>query len=557
MLSIAQLPKIHTGVAGFDELTMGGLPAGRSTLICGGPGCGKTLFATTFLVNGAVLYDEPGVLVSFEERPGDLVVNAASLGCDLSALIAGKKIVIDHVRIERNEIAENGEFDLEGLFLRIDCAVRSIGAKRVVLDTVETLFAGFTDAALIRSELRRLFGWMKDRGLTSVITAETGGAGQLTRHGLEEYVADCVILLDNRVHDQVTTRRVRVIKYRGSSHGADEYPFLIDGEGITVMPELSPGVTWPAVTDIFPTGIAGLDGMFQKNGLYRGSSILLSGGPGSGKTTIGTHFIDAACARGERCLFFGFEEGANEYTRNASSVGINLDRWIKADLLRLDVVRPNFYGLEGHLARMSRECAAFDPAMVVIDPISSFFGSDPNVQGALLRILNLLKSKGTTALFTSLQGFEASHDHGLCSLMDTWIKLVDVESDGERNHVLYIMKARGLSHSNQMREYRTTNAGVRLMTAYSGPNGIVTGAASLTQKAREQATATDRQDEVEWRRRVTLRKRETLISQIGSLAAELQMLEDKATKVQEQDITCEVDFAGSSRNLRVHPTTAQ
>jgi circadian clock protein KaiC len=555
MTPLVLLSKAPTGIVGFDEITAGGLPAGRSTLVCGGAGCGKTLFAATFLMNGALHLDEPGLFMSFEEREVDLAVNVASLGYDVPALVVAKKLIIDHVQVEPSEIEENGEYDLEGLFLRIDYAVSSIGAKRVVLDTIETLFAGFSKVTLIRAELRRLFGWLKDHELTTVITGESGSGGLLTRHGLEEYVADCVVVLDNRVHEQTTTRRLRVMKYRGSAHGTDEYPFLIDREGITVFPPTSPQMSWPALTDIISTGIPTLDEMFHKRGLYRGSSILVSGGAGAGKTTMGSHFLNAACERGERCLFFGFEEGPNEHSRNALSVGIDLKKWTELGLLRMDVVRPNLYGLEMHLARIYETVEKFKPSLVIVDPISSFFGNISEVHGALLRILNVLKSSGTTALFTSLQGFGTSMDDSLSSLMDTWIKLVDVEANGERNHVLYVIKARGLSHSNQVREYRTTDVGIELINAYIGSDGVLTGAARLTQEARENAAVAERQNEVERRQREIVRQREMLISQITVLQVALEEKDNEAAKLLKQNDTRVEGLAISNRELNAYRAT--
>jgi circadian clock protein KaiC len=548
-ISTIILPKAPTGISGFDEITLGGLPAGRSTLICGGAGCGKTLFATTFLVQGVLQFNEPGVFISFEEREEDLSANFASLGYDLTELVNTGKLVIDHVRVERSEFEENGEYDLEGLFLRIDFAVSSIGARRVVLDTVETLFSGFTNAALIRAELRRLFGWMKDRGLTAIVTGERGPDGMLTRQGLEEYVADCVILLDNRVKDQITTRRLRVMKYRGSAHGADEYPFLIDSDGISVLPASSPVHSSPVSSEILSTGIEGLDDMFQKRGLYRGSSILLTGDAGSGKTTMTSHFIAAACARGERCLFFGFEEEADEACRNALSVNIDLKKWMDAGMLCVDVARSGLYGLEMHLARIHRGLEAFKPDLVIVDPISAFYGLGPDAHATVLRMMNLFKSKGATALYTSLQHNGVPVDHGLTSLMDTWIKLMDIDANGERNHVIYVMKARGLSHSSQVREYRITNSGVKLITPYIGPDGVLTGSARATQEAREQATTTDRQQEIERRRRDLGRRRETLEAEIATLAAALEDTKDEATKILGQDDAREAMLARSSTTM--------
>ena len=537
LVALNLLPKSPTGIAGFDDVTQGGLPTGRPSLICGSAGCGKTLFGITFLVNGAVRLGEPGVFMSFEERAEDLAANVVSLGYDLDRLVADGRLAIDHVRVERSEIEETGEYDLEGLFLRLGFAVDSIGAKRVVLDTIETLFAGFTDDSLLRAELRRLFGWIKDRGLTAIITAERG-EGQLTRQGLEEYVSDCVILLDNRVEDQITTRRLRVVKYRGSAHGTNEYPFLIDAQGISVLPVTSSGLSTPVSSEIVSTGIPGLDSLLRNGGFFRGSSILLSGVAGTGKTTIGSHFIDAACARGERCLYFAFEESAGEICRNALSVGLDLRKRVESGRLRFEVSRPSLYGLEMHLARMHRDLDQFKPELVVIDPISAFRGPDAEVHATLLRMVDLLKSRGITALFISLRNEGASlegTEQGLSSLMDAWIKLIDIEANGERNHLLYVIKARGMSHSNQVREYRITDRGVELIPAYIGPEGVLTGAARLSQEAREQAAAASRRQEVERRRRDLARRRAVMERQIIELRAALEAAEDETDALAIED----------------------
>ena len=525
------LPKAPTGILGFDDITLGGLPAGRPTLVCGAAGCGKTLFATTFLVNGATQFGEPGVFMSFEERAEDLEANVASLGYDLEGLIAGGKIVIDHVRVERSEIEESGEYDLEGLFVRLGYAVDSIGAKRVVLDTLETLFAGFANASILRAELRRLFGWLKDRGLTTIITGERG-EGQLTRHGLEEYVSDCVILLDNRVEEQITTRRLRIVKYRGSAHGTNEYPFLIDDQGISVLPITSQGLDRPADDAVFGTGVAGLDSMLESGGFYRGSSILLSGVAGTGKTTVAGHFVDAACARGERCLYLVLEESAHEIVRNARSVGLDLTAWVQAGLLRFEAARPSLYGLEMHLARMHRDLERFRPSLVVIDPLSAFRGPPTQVHATLLRMVDLLKSRGITGLFTSLRtdgSLLEGTDQGLSSLMDAWIRLMDVEADGERNRVLYIIKARGMNHSNQIREYRITDHGIELIPAYIGPGGVLTGTARHSQEAREQAVAIVHAQKAERRQRAFERRRQAVERQIEDLRLGMER-EEEATR---------------------------
>ncbi len=526
------LSKVATGIVGFDDITLGGLPAGRPSLICGAAGCGKTLFGVTFLVRGAVDHDEPGVFMSFEERPRDLVDNVASLGYDLQGLIDQKKIVIDHVHIDRSEIEETGEYDLEGLFVRLGYAIDTIGAKRVVLDTIEALFASFTDTAILRAELRRLFYWLKERGVTAVITGERGN-GQLTRYGIEEYVSDCVILLDNRVVDQITTRRLRVVKYRGSSHGTNEYPFFIDEFGITVLPVTAAGLNHSASQQVVPSGIEGLDRMLGRGGFYRGSSVLVSGLAGTGKTTFGASFIDACCKRDERCLLFSFEESESQLVRNLESVGLNLKTYIDSGLLRVESARPSLYGLEVHLARMYREIMAFKPHAVVIDPISAFRGPESEVHATLLRLVDLLKEHNITAIFFSLSEAKARAqglDREVSSLMDVWISLGMVEADGEHNRLLYVLKARGMGHSNQVREYHIDSNGITLVRPYIGPHGVLTGSARLNQEAREHREADVRKQLVEQRRREKEKNRTLLERKIAEMreALEAEELEENA-----------------------------
>jgi circadian clock protein KaiC len=518
------LLKALTGIDGFDDITLGGLPQGRPTLVCGGAGCGKTLFAMTFLVNGARRFGEAGVLMSFEEGSEDLAANVASLGYDVADLIAAKQLVIDHVRVERSEIEESGEYDLEGLFVRLGHAIDTVGARRVVLDTPEALFSGFSNEGVLRAELRRLFGWLKDRGVTAVVTGERG-AGQLTRHGLEEYVSDCVIMLDNRVHDQVTTRRLRVVKYRGSAHGTNEYPFLIDDQGISVLPITSAGLCHQTFDKPVSTGVDELDAMLGVGGYYRGSSVLISGGSGTGKTILSAHFANAVCSHGGRCLYFAFEEGPDQIVRNVRSVGIDLLPHREAGLLRFEAARPSLYGLEMHLARMHRDIERFAPDAVVVDPVSAFRGPEVEVHATLLRMIDLLKARGITAVFTNLCGDEQqpSHgEHGLSSLMDTWLSLRNIEADGERNRGLYVLKSRGMGHSNQIREYTLTTAGVRLMQPYFGPGGVLTGSARVAQAAREQAEVLARRQETARRRRQLEARSDTVHRQIAELQAALE-----------------------------------
>ncbi len=522
--AVRELPKAPTGIAGLDDVLQGGLPAGRPTLICGGAGCGKTLMSMIFLMNGATRFGEPGVFVSFEETAADLAANVASLGFDVPALIAAKKFAVDHIRIERSEIEETGEYDLEGLFVRLGYAVDQIAAKRVVLDTLEALFSTLSDEAILRAELRRLFAWLKDRGLTAIITGERG-AGALTRHGLEEYVSDCVILLENRVQDQVTTRRLRIVKYRGSAHGTNEYPFLLDDQGITVVPLSSVGLSHHVSSEILSTGVTGLDAMLGARGIYRGSSVLISGVSGAGKTILAASFTAAACARGERCMFFSFEEAAEQLLRNLASAGILLRPHIDAGRLRFETSRPTTYGFEMHLARMQRELDGLDPSLVVVDPVTSFRGPSTDVQALLLRILDMLKSRGITTIFTSLttaQSRTEQNDFGLSSLMDTWISLIDIEANGERNRGLYVLKSRGMSQSNQISEYQLTGEGIKLIEPYLGAAGVLTGSARIAQNERDRLEAERRLQEIEWQRQEIARKRAIAERQIAELRAEIE-----------------------------------
>jgi circadian clock protein KaiC len=558
-LASTAIAKTPSGISGLDAITLGGLPTSRPTLLCGAAGCGKTLFAVTFLVNGAVRYNEHGVFMSFEERSGDLAANVMSLGYDLNALIADGRLAIDHVRIEAAEIEESGEWDLEALFVRLNYAIDKIGAKRVVLDTIEALFSGLKNQAVLRAELRRLFGWLKEKGVTAVITGERG-EGQLTRYGIEEYVSDCVILLDNRVFDQVTTRRLRVVKYRGSSHGTNEYPFLIDDRGISVLPITAAGLEHKISSETVPTGVAGLDAMFDLGGFFRGSSVLISGLAGTGKSTFGAAFAGATCKRGERCLYFAFEESPDQIVRNMSSTGLDLQQYLDSGLLRFESARPSLYGLEMHLARMNRDIEEFKPAAVVVDPISAFRGVQSEIHATLLRLADICKDKGITAVFTSLSLAEdhaTEADRGVSSLMDTWISLTDVQASGERNRVLYVLKSRGMKHSNQMREYLLTANGITLIEPYVGPKGVLTGAARLAQEAQERDEHAARIHASDRRRRELVRKRAAVERQIAELRAALDDEEAEAEMLLSLEREVEASYGADRRAMAAKRGAAQ
>ena len=533
------LRKEPTGIPGFDEITRGGLPSGRTSLVCGSAGAGKTLFAMEFLVRGATIYNEPGVFMSFEESNEELATNVASLGFDLNQLVDEKKLVLDYVFIERSEIEETGEYDLEGLFLRLEHAIDSIGAKRVVLDTLEALFSALPNEAIIRAELRRLFRWLKEKGVTALITCERG-EGRLTRYGLEEYVADCVILLDNRVQDQISTRRMRIIKYRGTSHGTNEYPFLIDEKGFSVLPITSLGLSHKAPTEHVSTGIARMDNMLDGKGLYRGSSILVSGTAGTGKSTIGAHFVEAACTRGERALFFAFEESQDQIIRNMRSIGIDLEKHVRKGLLQFHNARPSTWGLEVHLALIHKAISEFDPSVVVIDPITNFLavGDRMETKAMLTRLIDFLKSREITAMFTSLTS--GGHDLedsevDVSSLMDTWLLVKNIETNGERNRGLYILKARGIAHSNQVREFLLTDNGIQLVDAYIGSEGVLMGSARSSQIAREKAADNDRELALERKQRELRRKQELYEAQLIALKGQYETERDAILRELEEE----------------------
>jgi len=536
---LESLRKERTGIPGFDEITRGGLPAGRPTLICGSAGAGKTLFAMEFLVRGATLFDAPGVFMSFEESDEELATNVASLGFDLKQLIADKKLVLDYVFIERSEIEETGEYDLEALFLRLGYAIDSIGAKRVVLDTLEALFSALPNEAIIRAELRRLFRWLKEKGVTAVITCERG-EGTLTRYGLEEYVADCVILLDHRVQNQISTRRMRIVKYRGTSHGTNEYPFLIDEKGFSVLPITSLGLAHKAPTEHTSSGVPRLDTMLEGRGFYRGSSILVSGTAGTGKSTLGAHFIEAACKRGEKALFFAFEESQDQIIRNMRSVGIDLERFVKKGLLKFHNARPSAWGLEVHLAVIHKEISDFAPSVVVIDPITNFLavGDAPETKSMLTRLIDFLKTRQITGMFTSLTSSGTNIEDsevGVSSLMDVWILVKNIESNGERNRGLYILKARGMAHSNQVREFLLTDHGIELIDAYVGSEGVLMGSARSSQVARERAAEIDRQLLTERKQRELQRKHELYEAQLMALKGQYETERDAILRDLDED----------------------
>jgi circadian clock protein KaiC len=534
------LEKTPTGIKGLDEITFGGLPKGRPTLVAGSAGSGKTLFAMEFLIEGARKYGEPGVFMAFEETEEELVKNFASLGFDLDSLEAENKLTVDYVHIDKSEYEETGDYDLEGLFIRLGLAIDSIGAKRVSLDTLEVLFSGFQNEAILRSELRRLFRWLKNKGVTAIVTGERGEES-LTRFGLEEYVADAVILLDNRMEEQIATRRLRIIKYRGSKHGTNEYPFLIEEDGISVLPITSLNLEHEASAERVSTGIEHLDTMLGGKGYYRGSSILISGTAGTGKTSSAAQFARAACERGERCLYFAFEESPGQIIRNMKSIGVDLQSYIDTGLLQINASRPMAYGLEMHLISMRRQIDMFEPSAVIVDPISNMtnVGTQTDVKCTLTKLVDYLKLKNITAVCTSLveqESIEGVNAQGVSSLIDTWINLRFFENDNERNRGISVVKSRGMAHSNQIREYLLTDHGVEIQDVYLGPSGgLLMGSSRTAQETKEMAEAVAESQNAARKKRDLESKLKTLDAQMAALSSEFEMQKEELNKLISED----------------------
>jgi len=533
-LNSPSLAKTPTGIAGLDEITNGGLPAGRPTLICGCPGCGKTLMSVEFIVRGATEYNEPGVFMAFEEKAEELAENTRSLGFDLDKLVREKMIRMDYVHIDRSEIEETGEYDLDGLFIRLGHAIDSIGAKRVVLDTIENLFSGLTNESIIRAELRRLFQWLKAKGVTAIITGERGKE-TLTRQGLEEYVSDCVILLDHRVKHQISTRLLRIVKYRGSLHGTNEYPFLIDSEGISVLPVTSLGQETVASEERVSTGIKSLDEMLDGKGFFKGSSILVSGTAGTGKTNIATTFAASACESGDKCIYFSFEESISQILRNTRSIGLNLQQHLDSGCLKICASRPTLYGLEMHLVDIHKRIKAFQPDTVIIDPITNLItiGSISEVKSMLIRLISFLQEQQVTVMFTALalnNIVQEQTDETISSLVDAWLQVKDIEMNGERNRGLYIMKSRGMKHSNQVREFEITDHGLELVNVYLGPNGVLTGSAREAQMLQENAGEVLKGYQMSAKDKEIIRKRNILEAKIANLKTEFESMEEELNR---------------------------
>lgn len=533
------LAKTPTGIAGLDEITEGGLPKGRPTLICGEAGAGKTLFGVEFIVRGATRFNEPGVFIAFEEKSEELAANVASLGFDLKKLVADKKIRLDYVHIERSEIEETGEYDLDGLFIRLGYAIDAIKAKRVVLDTLENLFSSLSNEAILRAELRRLFEWLKTKGVTAVITGEKG-SNHLTRQGLEEYVSDCVILLDHRVENQISTRRLRVIKYRGSTHGTNEYPFLIDKEGISVLPVTSLTLENKVSSKRVSTGIPSLDNMLGGQGFFKGSSILVSGTAGTGKTSIAAYFAHAACMRKERCIYFAFEESPEQIIRNMKSINVDLDKHVKAGLLQFHASRPTLYGLEMHLLVIYQKIQQFKPTTVILDPITNLItvGTVSDIKSMLIRLIDFLQKEQITVLFTALTlntTINENTDEGVSSLVDAWLMVRDIEFNGERNRGMYIMKSRGMKHSNQVREFVIDDSGLELVDVFLGPEGVLTGSAREAQQLMEQTEDALKAFSLNRKEREIARQNTVLEAKISNLRNEFESVKDELNRVYQED----------------------
>lgn len=537
------LAKEPTGIPGLDILLEGGLPAGRLTLVCGGPGTGKTVLGMQILAQGALEADEPGVFLAFEEDRDELLANMTGFGWDLASMERSGKLVVDSAGLSLAELREAGAFDLSGLFVRLQAAMDQVGARRVVIDTIESLFTAIPDVAVVRAELVRLMRWLRDRGVTAFITAPRGN-GALTRYGIEEYITDCVILLDQRVAEQGTTRWMRVVKYRGSGHVNDEVPFLIGSTGFSVLPLVSLPLDYQASDRRLSTGVPTLDDMLG-GGYYEGSAVLVSGTAGSGKSSLAAHLLERTCRDGGRAAMFAFEESESVIVRNMRSIGIDLAPWLENDRLRIVSCRPGRYGLESHLVAIHKAVVDFKPSVLVLDPISGFehLGTVERGKSMVTRVLDLVRREGVTTLMTNLVkggGAKDQTDIGVSSIMDTWISVRDVESDGERNRAIYIIKARGMAHSNQVREFLLTPEGIQLRPVYTGPAGVLVGTARAVQEAAEESDARNRAREIERLERHLEGEQRKLEARVAALRAESEAAQD--------ELSAQIDRAKAARS---------
>ncbi|HMR66232.1 MAG TPA: circadian clock protein KaiC [Anaerolineae bacterium] len=536
-IGLEPLAKSRTGIKGLDDITGGGLPKARPTLVSGSPGSGKTLIALEFLVRGATLFGEPGVFMAFEETEEELIRNVASLGFDLKKLIKERKLYIDYVYIERSEIEETGEYDLEGLFIRLDQAITTVGAKRIVLDTLEVLFSGFANSGILRAELRRLFRWLKNKGVTAIITGEQG-ENTLTRHGLEEYVSDCVISLEHVQRNHIYTRRLRIVKYRGTKHETNDFPFLIDDDGISILPITSLSLDHSVSSERISSGITALDEMLGGEGFYRGSSILVSGTAGTGKTSLCGHMADAACRRGEKALYLSFEESSQQIIRNLGSIGIHLEKWEQAGLLRFHSERVSIYGLEAHLTLIHKLINSFQPDVILLDPLNAYLSNDDHLEAKsmIVRLIDYIKSNHITGFFTTLTSgasVEETTDLNISSLMDSWLLIRDIEENGERNRGLFVLKSRGIANSNQIREFLITSQGVELKDVYLSSTGVLTGSARVVQELSDQQEAMKLEERIK-RLEIELTRKQKA-TQVQIELSEIQM------KTDEMDIRDRID----------------
>ncbi|MDR3478719.1 MAG: circadian clock protein KaiC [Gammaproteobacteria bacterium] len=534
------LQKCLTGITGLDEITFGGLPKYRSTLVSGGAGSGKTMLGMEFLIRGAALYKEPGLFVAFEETQEELTQNIGSLGFNIKELIKNHLLVIDHIQINRSEFAETGSYNLDGLFIRLGCAIAQYKIKRVVLDTLEILFSNIANELMLRSELQRLFRWFKEKKITVLVTAEKG-QNAISRYGLEEYVADCVILLDNRMDDQVSTRRLRIAKYRGSSHGANEYPFIINEGGFTVTAITSITLNYKASTKRISSGLKQLDTMLDGKGFYEGSSILISGPAGIGKSSFAATFAYNSCKEGKKAYYFAFEESVEQIVRNMKSIGIHLEPLIKKDLLRFHAINPNSAGLEAHMHDIQKLVNEFNPSVVIIDPVTNLktIGNINQVQDVLALLVSYFKSKKITVMFTSLvteqKGIEYTKtNEGISSSMDVWIYLQYINSDGERNRAISILKSRGMAHSNQLREIIISKNGVRLEEVYVGTEKVLTGSARLIQATKLEIENSDKESDIKYKERQIQIRHKKLEAEIAALHEMLEGAKDEITSLNQQ-----------------------
>ena len=517
---------VSTGVKGLDDVLGGGIPQGHAMLLVGKPGTGKSILSMEYLLHGIELHKENGVYISFEESEKQIISNAASFGWKFEEMVKKNKLAISYIDMQPEQMRTVGDYDLSALILRVKGAIKKVNARRVVIDGINNLLSTFDDERIIRSDLLRLIREIKEVNATIFITGERGH-DSWSKMGFEEYLADGLMHLDNRTDGNYQTREIQVVKCRGINHYTGKSPFIINSEGMSIRPLITADFDYKVLKSRVSTGIADIDNMLGGKGLYRGSTVYITGPSGAGKTSISSSFANGACSRGERALFLAFEESSDQIIRNMKSIGLSLDKWVNEKLLYFYTARATTNSLEGHLDNIMTMVREVEPTCVVLDPISAFrpIANENETKLMLIRLNDYLRARKITTVFTALSSDGEYSEHAdvqLSSIADTWIVVRIMDYKGERNNVMQLMKSRGMSHSRQMKEMYFTGNGLKLQNVYQGPEGVLTGAARIGQEKYEKLKEARNVIEIDKNRKKIERKKSLLEASIEALKHEYE-----------------------------------